>query len=185
MKMIFRFDEVNIMYLEIWKDINEFPGYQVSNLGRVRTMMRQSDNKPIVLSQKLSKHGYPRVRLSISNKRKPVTVHKLVATAFLQKPSYAECINHLNGDKTDNRVENLEWTTYQNNNVHAIKKGLRIDNGRNKKVKVVKPNGQVISFKNRTECSQYFGFGYSWVRDRSRKCGKTFEYKDHLIEVVE
>lgn len=170
---------------EIWRETVDYDGYEVSNLGNVRstTRKRRSDNSAIVLTQKLSMHGYPRVRLTVNKKRKPVPVHKLVATAFIPKPEWAECINHKNGDKTDNRVENLEWSTYQKNNLHALETGLRKMKG--KKVEVIKPSGEKLLFKNRTECGKYFGFGYSWVKDRIKKHGKEFRYNGHLIRAVD
>ena len=62
-------------------------------------------------------------------------VHKLVAEAFLDKPDNAQCINHINGVKTDNRVENLEWCTFSENTLHAIRIGLVVDQASHFKMK--------------------------------------------------
>ncbi len=117
----------------MWKDIKEFIGYyQINDNGEVRSLDRNihfkyKDRfyKGDVIRQQTGKHGYKIVKLHKGKKQYTFTVHKLVAEHFLEKPSYAECVNHKNGNKLDNRVENLEWVTYRDNNIHALKNGLR------------------------------------------------------------
>lgn len=111
---------------EIWKPIDGFEGrYEVSNLGRVRSLTDNKGNKRIKVRRlQLAKSGYLYLNLWAKSKmyvRKP---HRLVAEAFLDKPEGAQCVNHKNGDKTDNRAENLEWCTYSQNTRHAIETGL-------------------------------------------------------------
>ena len=89
-------------------------------------------------------------------KRYTFSVHKLVAETFLEKPSYAECVNHKNGNKLDNRVENLEWCTYSYNNKEAFRLGLKKANYEKvieeKKIKVVMFDGEnIIAIK---DCSR-------------------------------
>ena len=69
--------------------------------------------------------GYIRVRLFKYGKRKQFLMHRLVAFAFIGKPNSDQQINHINGVKDDNRVENLEWCTIQENIEHSIKNGLK------------------------------------------------------------
>jgi len=106
---------------EEWRDIPDFEGYQVSSFGNVRGVDRLRRSKVGLrltrgqeLKQLLNKKGC-HTRL----------VHKLVASAFLTKPEGCTQINHINGIKTDNRVNNLEWVTQSENQLHAYKLGLQ------------------------------------------------------------
>lgn len=117
----------------MWKDIKGFEGYyQISDNGEVRSLDRyihfkHKDRfyKGDIISQQIGNHGYKIIKLHKNKKSFTFTVHKLVAEHFLEKPSYAECVNHKNGNKLDNRVENLEWVTYSENNIHALQNELR------------------------------------------------------------
>jgi hypothetical protein len=107
--------------MEVWKNIEGYEDYQVSNLGRVKSLKR---NKEIILNAGLRQNNYLLVILHKNNKRKTFNVHQLVAIAFLNhKPSgYKLVINHINHNKLDNRVENLEIVTARvNSNLKHIK----------------------------------------------------------------
>lgn len=98
--------------MELWQDI--FEGYQVSNLGRVKSLKRGR-----VLTLRKHHKGYMQVHLRVNGKDIMPKVHRLVAKAFIENPHDLPQINHINGDKTDNRVENLEWCTNSQNQKHC------------------------------------------------------------------
>ncbi len=104
---------------EVWKDINNYTNYQVSNRGRVRN--RSRGNKLIM---GVPDNDYCVVTLCKNNTRKKVLVHRLVAQEFIPNPNNKPCVNHKDGNKQNNVVENLEWTSHRENTLHAIKIGL-------------------------------------------------------------
>lgn len=111
---------------EIWLPVDNFDGYYISNLGRVLSTKRKFN---IILKPRLSKFGYHRVRLFNSNGDAWVSVHRLVAEAFIPNPDHKPQVNHIDEDKTNNRVDNLEWVTPKENTNHGtrnLRAGRRI-----------------------------------------------------------
>lgn len=102
---------------EIWKDIKGYEGiYKISNLGNVKS------NK--LLKKELCTNGYFRVTLYNEKSPKRFLVHRLVAETFIPNPENKPQVNHIDGNKLNNCVCNLEWATSKENNVHAFKLGL-------------------------------------------------------------
>ena len=127
--------------MEIWKDIQGYDGkYQVSNLGRIKSLYLINRQATIprekILKFGHNKQGYPHVNLYKNNKKsKSLSVHRIVAIHFIPNPNNYPVINHRNGIKTDNRVENLEWCTQQNNIQQSFKNGQQKPTWTNKKGK--------------------------------------------------
>lgn len=94
---------------EIWKPIEGFENYEVSNKGNVRNNNFHSTGKCKLIAQTPDNRGYPKVSLFKNNKRKCFMVHRLVAQAFIPNPDNLETVNHKDEVKTNNCVENLEW----------------------------------------------------------------------------
>lgn len=115
--------------MTMWRDISGYPGYQVSNDGNVRTLTRRVQKGAAMvtkygrmLPQRANRGGYLAVKLSRNGKRKTRVVHRLVIEAFgPPQPSPTHECNHKDLDKTNNRIENLEWVTRSENLSHMYR----------------------------------------------------------------
>ena len=114
---------MELMSLEQWKDIKGYEGlYQVSNYGRVKR--KYNNGKIRILKPISTNNGYLRVSLSKNSVNNTYFVHRLVAQAFILNPENKPEVNHIDGDKTNNKIENLEWCTRSENIQHAFYTGL-------------------------------------------------------------
>lgn len=107
---------------EIWKE-TEYKGYFISNFGRIKGRTGK------ILSQHISKTGYYNVCIypyGRKGKSKCLKIHRVVAQAFILNPNNYPIINHIDGNKLNNYVDNLEWCTYSHNTQHAYDNGLEI-----------------------------------------------------------
>ena len=100
---------------EIWKDIPNYNGYQVSNLGRVKAL---KTNKILKLNR--TRTGYFLIRLYKNKKQKAFLIHRIVAQAFIPNPANKSQVNHKDGNKANNCINNLEWCTISENQKHKI-----------------------------------------------------------------
>lgn len=108
------------MNKEIWKDIEGYEGlYQVSNLGRVKSFPRNGTIKEERILKPNKVGGYLQVALQNHKNRKYKKVHRLVAETFIPNLENKREVNHIDGDKTNNCVENLEWVTTSENQLHS------------------------------------------------------------------
>lgn len=140
---------------EVWKQIKGLEGkYEISNLGRVKSVARieiRKDGRKRPVKEKIRKstvfnNGY----YGVSTNRLAGTflIHRLIAEAFIPNPESKQTVNHKNGIKTDNRIENLEWATYGENNKHAYEKGLK------KYTSKMRSNAKNLMTKNRKDSSK-------------------------------
>lgn len=123
--------------MEVWKDVKGFDGlYQVSNYGQVKRLAKKvyqksgvyATYKTKILKQETVK-GYKRVSLSKENLVTRITVHRLVALTFIENNENKPQVNHIDGDKTNNHVCNLEWCTANENEKHSYLFLGKITNG--------------------------------------------------------
>ena len=178
-----------MIVIEIWKDVKGYEClYQVSNLGNVRSKNKVGiDGRKIegkLLKGGMFSNKYKFVCLRKQGENKNCLIHRLVAEAFIPNPNNYPIVNHKDGNKQNNNVENLEWCTYHENRMHANKLGLTYQKGKPRKV-TVELDEKIIEFETMKACCDFFGFKKGWVNTQIRKHGLTFKYKSYLIRVSE
>lgn len=176
--------------MEEWRDVEGTYGkIEVSNRGRIRSFLRDT---PYVLKVQEDNKGYCRCSITIHGKKRTLKVHREVAIAFIDNPSNLPQVNHIDGNKKNNDVSNLEWVTNKENSKHAIKNGLwdsvfegakRENERRKKRIVAINRNDSTerISFGSIAEAERYFGSRH--ICDvlkgkREHAKGYRFEYED-------
>jgi len=158
---------------EIWKDIEGYEGlYQISNLGRIKTISRQGTNTRFI-KKDIRKDGYIQVHLTKNSKMKNFLLHRLIAQTFIPNPNNFKYINHKDGNKQNNDISNLEWCTSSQNIFHAYNAGLI---NRRKKVNQYDKNNNLINtFESVNEASRVTHIDRSHIGACCRKanCYKT------------
>jgi len=137
--------------MELWKDIKGFEGlYQISNTGKVKSLPKKCGTTykgETIRKLSQTKDGYLKVRLIGNGKDITTRIHRLVAIAFIPNPLNKDTVNHIDGNKHNNNVENLEWSTRTEQLNHAYSLGLKkIDKGENN-IQAKLTNAQVKEIK--------------------------------------
>lgn len=117
---------------EIWKDVEGYEGlYQASNLGRIKALRKERPfahtirvYPEVIMKPSTTKRGYYLVQFMKNGKARHYTLHRIIAKTFIPNPDNKLTVNHINANKLDNSVSNLEWCTYSENQLHACKLGL-------------------------------------------------------------
>ncbi len=171
---------------EIWKDIPDYIGiYQVSNLGQVKSLDRtitKGNNftqkcKGKILSKWINGRGYANTVLWKDGTQKTFRIHRLVCIMFLENPLDKEQVNHKDGNKLNNCVDNLEWCTNLENIRHAYKTGLKTGNLGTINGSSKLTEEEVISIRNSSKSSETLAYLYkvntsTITRIKSRKLWK-------------
>lgn len=148
---------------EIWKPIKNYEGkYEVSNLGRVKSLQRWSgkkfyDREKILSLYTNKKNGYVYVMLAKENKEKNIRVHRLVAEAFIDNVNNLPIVNHKDGNRANNNVNNLEWCDYRYNAIDGFKRKGIYDNDKDIIEKYLKT-------KNTEEVANIYGCSKETIR---------------------
>lgn len=181
------------MPLEKWSDVKGYEGlYQVSNFGRIKSMVNNASRRKRVLNP-YDHNGYRRINLYKNNKCKKLYIHRLVAEEFIPNVNNYPEVNHIDGNKSNNNIKNLEWCTSSQNQIHAYKTGLQvISPNRNKGnnfrgIKCVIKNlstGAVEEFKNMKSASEFLGHYKDFISRKVKNQSLEFIDGDFKIKVV-
>lgn len=146
--------------MEQWRSISETNGkYIISNYGRVKN--KKLDRE---LKGTLDKDGYCKVGLRIKNKRIYRFVHRLVAIEFIPNIGNKPQVNHIDGNKSNNNVDNLEWVTTQENIIHAYQNGLKVGQCGNQNIEtLIELDDNIYSFFSLKEASLFLGYGEKYL----------------------
>jgi len=160
--------------MEEWKDVKGYEGYyQVSNLGRVKSLERRSACGRYIIKKKFLKvrvinKKYKGIGLYKEGKLKLITIHRLIALNFIQNPENKPCVNHINGNKFDNNVSNLEWVTHSENTIHAYNSGffgniqifVKLEH---------KKNSEITFHRSKNQASEYMGYNKCYLAKRTQE----------------
>lgn len=180
---------------EIWKDIPYYEGYyQVSNLGGFRSLPRAIRHKSNgtrnypgrQLLTETTKDNYQRITLMREGVKVRYQAHRLVALAFIPNPENKPFINHIDGDKSNNIIQNLEWCTASENITHADAIGLRDMSvhqpSNSKKIKCIETGEIFPSYGKAVKWLGKSPTSISALKRGVNKCGKAFNYHWELID---
>lgn len=163
-----------VNHADMWKPIREFPLYEISSDGRVR---RVRENKVRKIS--IGKRGYPVLSLRKDKKTYIRTLHRILAEAFIPNPDNLPEINHIDGDKTNYSLSNLEWCTHKHNDNHARRTGLRTSDGDKAVIQYSLSGVLIAEYKSASEAARKTGASRSAITNvcNRRKNERGYEHK--------
>lgn len=165
--------------MEIWQDIKNFPDYQISNQGRVKSF--KQDKKGKILKPKISQ-GYYSVDLRRNGATYNNLVHRIVLSTFAPVEGWETLtVNHIDGNPSNNKLENLEWMT-QSENTQYSRRVLRTGNAI-QKVHIIKLNGEEEWYNSVTEAAKGLGVAKGSISRWANK-QRSYEGKYRLVEYV-
>ena len=129
---------------EVWRDIEGYPGYQVSNMGRVKSLNYRRSGKEHLLVLSKNIHGYLYVGLQKNGKQKIEKVHRLVANAFIPNTENKPCVDHIDTNKENNSVTNLRWATYQENSNNPTSREKHLEAAKENIIKANESNKKPV-----------------------------------------
>ena len=145
-----------------WIDVINYEGlYQITKHGIIQSLHKRNFRKQI--KARIDRGGYLTVRLSKAGVTKTHFLHRLIAETFIPKIEEKEFVNHINGNKLDNRIENLEWVTHSENVTHAIRIGLFTNYFAQAKSVIDNCNGGL--YKSIKEASHFTSIPYSTLKN--------------------
>ena len=142
--------------------LNGFPNYLINKLGEIKNTRLNKIKKVGV-----GKRGYPVVSLRIGKKQFLRTVHILLARTFLPNPEMLPQVNHIDGNKLNYRLSNLEWCTARENNLHARRTGLHTSDG-DKRVSQIKGDKIIAVYRSVSEASRQTGINRANIANVAR-----------------
>lgn len=174
---------------EIWKPIKGFAGYQVSNLGRVRTYNKVTYTahhgarhwRNRILAQKLRKDNC--LQVNLWHNGKPITyyVHRLVAEAFLGEASSDMTVNHKDGNRQNNHVDNLEWLSRADNIRHGFDNDFY---STQKCCELINMDGKIYYFQSLSQASKFLHRNTGYISNTLKKGGKITDVLGNEYTVI-
>lgn len=179
----------------IVKNVMGYEGlYLIDSLGNIVSCPRQQGSRFVnqykILGTKVNRLGYKEVALSKDGKTKTVLLHRLIAIHFIDNPENLPCVNHINGIKSDNRLENLEWCTRSQNTKHAYDNNLggfrdfanagikaMNENTQYVVVRAISPSGEELQFGSTKEAAEFIGTNKDEVTRAIRKSQRVKGYR--------
>lgn len=177
---------------EIWKDIEGYEGrYQVSNLGRVKSI-KHYDSRGHLRAERVLKptndwDGYLRVNLYKNRVQVNKTIHRLVAEAFIPNPENKPTVNHIDENKTNNNVNNLEWATMKEQNSHGTRLKRFSESNSKPIIAIDIANGEYTEYNSGKECAIQLGLNHGHISSvlkgkRRQTGGYVFKYLDKSLD---
>lgn len=150
--------------------------YAISNLGNIKNVRNNTYLKPVL------RNNYLSVGIITEGKKRTLSVHRLVAMAFIPNPENKPYVNHIDGNKLNNNVNNLEWVTAKENDSHARKTGLK---NQNKPILATNvETGEKITFESISECARFLNCNKAYIHRVLNKRYNRTQYKGYEYKYI-